>query len=288
MASPRLVRRTELGLLCVQGEPDCLEPAAALVLEAARAGRGLAEFSALGGHAVYGKGGFLRGKARLRHALRGAFLRRPLPRLREATNLAWLRRHGFGAPRPLAAGSLRRGGLPRYQFLFNGEIPGAPTLRELFEGDAAPEVRLAVLRALGREAARLHGLGFVHCDLFPRNLLVTGLGGEPRIHFLDAWRGGPPPQLRTAAYDLACLMVHGAALFAPAEERALFAAWLAGRERDGAPVEAGALLPRVARLRARLARRFNRRRAPASLLPCLLYTSPSPRDLSTSRMPSSA
>ena len=27
---------------------------------------------------------------------------------------------------------------------------------------------------------------------------------------------------------------------------------------------------------------------PASLVPCLLYTSPSPRDLSTSRMPSSA
>ena len=28
--------------------------------------------------------------------------------------------------------------------------------------------------------------------------------------------------------------------------------------------------------------------APSKVLPCLLYTSPSPRDLSTSRMPSSA
>ena len=35
---------------------------------------------------------------------------------------------------------------------------------------------------------------------------------------------------------------------------------------------------------------MSRRRSPEKreVLPCLLYTSPSPRDLSTSRMPSSA
>ena len=70
------------------------------------------------------KAGTLRGKARLRHGLRGALLLRSLPREAEYANLVWLSQRLFRVPRPLAAVSIRRGGLPLYQAL----------LLELLEG----------------------------------------------------------------------------------------------------------------------------------------------------------
>jgi aminoglycoside/choline kinase family phosphotransferase len=51
----------------------------------------------------------------------------------------------------------------------------------------------------------MHSLRFLHHDLFPRNVLVTGMSD---VFFLDCWAGGLPPQLRSPAYDMACLTLN--------------------------------------------------------------------------------
>ncbi|MEW6073215.1 MAG: lipopolysaccharide kinase InaA family protein [Planctomycetota bacterium] len=259
--------RTEIGRVTLRGEEGILAAVRPLVDLAARRGtreRGVREVAGL---ALRIKADPLRGRASLRHAVRALWPGIEVPRLQEFANLAWLRRNGFGAPRPLAAGCYRNAlGLPVYQFLFTEEVAGARTLTEVFE--AGPrELRRPALEALGRDLARLHGRGFVHRDLFPRNLLVTAGGEGARIHFLDAWRGGPLPGLRGPAYDLACLMLFGTDLFAPDEEGALFRAYFGERARLGHAVRPARLLAAAARLRRGLRRRFVRRRWPGSVLP---------------------
>ncbi|MCZ6598935.1 MAG: hypothetical protein O7B99_14960 [Planctomycetota bacterium] len=226
-----------------------------------------------GGLGLFFKWSAFRGRARLRHALRSRVLRLPLPRLNEYANLAWLRDHGFGAPRPVLAGAIHRSGMPVFQFLYTEAIEGARTLRDVFE--SGPEsLRAPALRRLGAEVARLHRFGFVHRDLFPRNVLVTG----DAVHFLDAWRGGPGRGLRGPDYDLACLMLHGAELFRPDEQRLLFEGYFAALEKDGAAVRREKRLAAVARERDRLVRRLARRPGRTSTLPPPppRWTAPSP------------
>ncbi len=203
---------------------------------------------------LFAKWSSFRGKARWRHAARALF-GRPLPRLNEFANLTWLREHGFGAPRPVLAGAAWRGGAPAFQFLFTEAIENARTLDELLE-DGPDELRLPALETLGREVGKLHARGFVHRDLFPRNLLVTVAGEAPRIHFLDAWRGGPGFGLRGPAYDLGCLMLSGAGLVEPEEQKALFDAYFGARDGAGKPARRMELLRAAARERRRLQRRF--------------------------------
>jgi hypothetical protein len=225
------------------------------------------------GHAVREAGGVrlhlkwspFRGRSRVRHALRVTLLRRPLPRLAEFANLEWLRAHDFGAPRPLVAGAVWRGGLPRVQFLATEEVQDTRTLRELLTGDAPADERAAVLDALAREIARLHGAGFVHRDLFPRNLLVGGPGDDPRVLFLDAWRGGPGRGLRGPDYDLGCFFVYAADLLRPEEQRAFLDAYLARAPLAGG--NARRFLAAVARHRERQAARARRRNRPGGGLP---------------------
>ncbi|HED64783.1 MAG TPA: hypothetical protein ENJ09_04420 [Planctomycetes bacterium] len=162
----------------------------------------------LRGERAYLKHGPLRGSAARRYGL-ADLLGRPTPRIREFDNLSWLRAHGFAAPEPLAARLDRSGLRASYQFLATREIKGARTLREELEASDA-ERCAALLASLGAEVARLHGAGFVHRDLFPRNVLVVASGRSPRFAFLDAWRGGPRPQPpgRGRTFDLACLTLY--------------------------------------------------------------------------------
>ena len=93
-----------------------------------------------------------------------------------------------------------------------------------------------------------HRLGFVHRDLFARNLLVeTGPAGHS-IVFLDAWRGGPGRGLRGPIHDLACLMLDGARLFSAGEQRLLLRTYRTACPRPPGPD----FLPSIARARARL------------------------------------
>jgi len=164
-----------------------------------------ARFVDFAGGRAYFKLSALAGKSRVRHALKRALLRAPLPRLAEFANLSWLRDHGFAAPEPLAAGALWQRGLPSFQFLLTREVAGARTLGTFLTETPAGSERAAVLEELASTVARMHAARFLHHDLFARNILVAGTSPANRIWLLDCWAGGPPPQARGPAYDLACL-----------------------------------------------------------------------------------
>jgi len=193
----------------------------------------------------------------VRHALRAWFLRCPPPRLREFRNLTWLAGHGFQAVRPLVAGSLARGGAVWLQFLVTEEVPQSLTLDVALEGLSGAPQRAAVLDELADEVARMHALGFVHRDLYPRNLLVGS--GERRVHFLDAWAGGPRARLRGPAYDLGCLMLEGARLFSRDEQQRFFERYLTARAAHDRPERAQPFQREVrAARRAQVARLLRR------------------------------
>jgi tRNA A-37 threonylcarbamoyl transferase component Bud32 len=178
-----------------------------------------------------------------------------VPRVREHDNLVWLARHSFRVPVPLAAGVLMRGGLPLRQFLITQDVPGATTLESFLRNGPRPD-RGDVLDELARETARMHALGFVHHDLYPRNVLVLPATGGGRIAFVDAWAGGPPPQLRTAAYDLACLFLRADRELGGEEAQRFVDAYAAERSTRGRPIDARSLLDDAKRHRARLIRRL--------------------------------
>jgi tRNA A-37 threonylcarbamoyl transferase component Bud32 len=160
---------------------------------------------------AYLKFSFIQGKHRLRHALRCMLPAQQIPRLQEYSNLEWLRNNEFGAPRPLAAGVVHRG-LPVFQFLATELVPGTRDLRAL-EPRTHSSLPADLFRTLGREIARMHNLGFIHRDLYPRNILMRSQGAQSELFFLDAWRGGLGRDLRGPDYDLACLLLFAPLLF---------------------------------------------------------------------------
>jgi len=163
----------------------------------------------------------LHGKSARRHGLRSLF-GFPAPRLAEFQNLTWLRERLFLAPRPLFAGVVSRAGVPQFQYLATEYLHGATTLHEHLVEETEHE---QVLATLAREVARMHALGFVHRDLYPRNLLVRA----ETVTFVDAWRGGAGPGLRGPEYDLACLMLYGSEWLERQEQSRFFADYFAER-----------------------------------------------------------
>lgn len=207
------------------------------------------------------KGSRLRGRSALRHAFRAWAGVADIPRFQEFDNLAWLRANGFAAPRPLAAGVRRVGGLPRYQFLVTEHLADHPTLQEwLHVARGLPRIEL--LDALATDLARLHALGFVHRDLFLRNLLVDPGAAHPRPIFLDAWRGGPRPGLRGPLHDLACLFLDVPTVLDGAEQARLLGTYREARVRAGHPLRRGWLDRLTTRRAAVHAREAARRSDP--------------------------
>lgn len=256
MAHQRL--RTTLGVHDVYGwSRETMASASELALAAARERSVVGGFVELLGQRAYFKASPLRGAPRARHALRELALRGRIPRVQEYFNLCWLSERLFQTPLPLAAGVLRRAGLPTYQWLLTREVPKARTLREELESERDGGARLALLAELAREVARMHALRFVHRDLFPRNLLVGPRALPRRIFFLDAWRGGCRLQLRGPAYDLACLYLRASELMTREEERAFLALYTSARAALGRP-HPGELARAVVRERAGLVRRLER------------------------------
>lgn len=220
---------TELGRLAlVAAEERFLEPAIALAIDVARRAAPTGELSLLAGQRVYWKGSALFGKASVRYACKRALLFQPLPRVREFANLRWLRRHLFQAPRPIAAGVIWRGGLPVHQFLATEAVTDAVDLGRFFEAHpSAHPVRALVLDELACEVARMHSLGFLHHDLFLRNVLVVAARPHSRVWFVDAWAGGPAPNLRRASYDVECFLRDARAHTTSAEIERFVAAYRA-------------------------------------------------------------
>ncbi len=184
------------------------------------------------------KAGALSGRARVRHGLMHCALRTPPPRVREAQNLEWLAARSFQVPRPLAAGWLG-GAFPSWQFLVT-EFVEATALDPVLRA-SAPAARAALLGELARETARMHAQGFVHRDLFWRNVLVTPATSTRRLVFIDAWRGGKRLQWRGPAYDLACLFLEGPSLLGADEIHAWLASYAAERQLQGNSIRANQL-----------------------------------------------
>lgn len=90
-----------------------------------------------------------------------------------------LRADGVGVPEILLLGAERGGGR---EIIVTARVDGSNVARYLKRAELAS--RRAVLRALGAEVARMHRAGYIHGDLTPFNIFVTGLK-PPRFVFID-------------------------------------------------------------------------------------------------------
>ncbi len=90
-----------------------------------------------------------------------------------------LRAGGVGVPEILLLGAERRGGR---EIIVTARVEGFNLVRHLKR--ATLSSRRVLLRALGAEIARLHRAGYIHGDLTPYNIYVTGLE-PPQFVFID-------------------------------------------------------------------------------------------------------
>jgi tRNA A-37 threonylcarbamoyl transferase component Bud32 len=132
------------------------------------------------------------------------------PEVAEFRNLSFLREKHVPAVRPVAAASETRRGLLVAHALLTEDVPNAVDLerRLATRGDPVrddPRVRRRTAELLGRHLHRMHQEGFVHRDLFARNVLVVVEDGEPSVVLCDCRRGGPPSMRAKAVDDLAAL-----------------------------------------------------------------------------------
>ena len=190
------------------------------------------------------------------------------------------------------------------------EIPDAGTQRPWLLLDLVPGIGLderiaregaipePIVRRLGARIARalraMHAAGWVHGDVKPENVrldedgraVLVDLGFARRAGAGDAPIGTPGyvaperisggPAVATAdLFALGCLLFEACTGEAAAKDEATLENLRAGRTRP-----ASSIVPRISPLLDAII---------AELLHlCLLYTSPSPRDRTRSRMPSSA
>lgn len=152
-----------------------------------------------------------RGWRESRHLLGRGTLFGTAPELREYAALQWLRAHGLGAVRPVAAAALSRAGRLQGHVLLTEHVPDALDLAACL---ADPHSRLRrdkarlqqVLEALGRSLRAMHLLGFTHRDCHLRNVLVrSSHPGPPALWWLDCRRGGVGGWRRGPEYDLALM-----------------------------------------------------------------------------------
>lgn len=145
-------------------------------------------------HALYVKRyHYPRWKQRLKGMFRGLFFGASRART-EYRNLQRMRQMGILAVRPVAWGERRVAHFLRSSFLITEAVPDAISLAAFVQtfarhanDRAGVRVRHELLRGLAKEIRRMHDAGFVHRDLFWRNVLVRMLGPERfEFCFLDA------------------------------------------------------------------------------------------------------
>jgi hypothetical protein len=115
--------------------------------------------------------------------IRGLNRARSIFRRRRAAHVAVISKHlradGIGVAEILLLGAERRGGR---EIIVTAQVDGSNLVRHLKRATLAS--RRVVLRALGAEIARLHRAGYIHGDLTPYNIFVTGLE-PPQFVFID-------------------------------------------------------------------------------------------------------
>ena len=113
----------------------------------------------------------------VRNRVRSIFKRK------RVAHVAWISEHlradGFGVPEILLLGAERRGGR---EVIVTARVQGSSVPRH-FKGANLAD-RRAMLHALGAEVARLHRAGYIHGDLTPFNVFITGLH-PPQFVFID-------------------------------------------------------------------------------------------------------
>jgi hypothetical protein len=92
-----------------------------------------------------------------------------------------LRADAFGVPEIVLLGAEQRGGR---EIVVTARVHGLNVPRHLRSKRATLASKRAVLHALGAEVARLHAAGYLHGDLTPFNVFVTGVE-PPRFVFID-------------------------------------------------------------------------------------------------------
>ncbi len=109
--------------------------------------------------------------------IRGIFKRRRAAHVASISD--HLRADAIGVPEILLLGVEHRGGR---ELIVTARVEGFNLVRHLKR--AKLTARRVVLRALGAEVARLHRAGYIHGDLTPFNIFVTGLE-PPKFVFID-------------------------------------------------------------------------------------------------------
>jgi hypothetical protein len=115
--------------------------------------------------------------------IRGMNRLRSIFKRRRAAHVASISEHlradAIGVPEILLLGAERRGGR---EIIVTARVDGSNLVRHVKRAKLAS--RRLVLRALGAEVARLHRAGYIHGDLTPYNIFVTGLE-PPQFVFID-------------------------------------------------------------------------------------------------------
>jgi Lipopolysaccharide kinase (Kdo/WaaP) family len=115
--------------------------------------------------------------------IRGLHRARAIFKRRRSAHVASVSEHlradAVGVPEILLLGVERRGGR---EIIVTARVDGFNVVRHLKRAKLAS--RRVVLRALGAEIARLHRAGYIHGDLTPYNIYVTGLE-PPQFVFID-------------------------------------------------------------------------------------------------------
>jgi len=134
-----------------------------------------------------------RWRQRFRGMLRGTLLKASRAKS-EFHVLRRMRQLGIQAVRPVAFGERRAFGFVRSCFLITEAVPDAMALSTFITkfgrhrgGARAWHVRQEVLCSLARQVRHMHAMGFVHRDLFWRNVLIRSLPEDRfEFYFLDA------------------------------------------------------------------------------------------------------
>jgi len=134
-----------------------------------------------------------RWKQRLRGAFRSTFFKASRARS-EFRALRLMRQLGIQAVRPIAYGERRILHFVRSCFLMTEGVPDAVPLSTFIKTfsshrstAASRSIRLEILTSLARQVRHMHDAGFVHRDLFWRNVLIRILPGDRfEFYFLDA------------------------------------------------------------------------------------------------------
>ncbi|MEZ6018083.1 MAG: lipopolysaccharide kinase InaA family protein [Planctomycetota bacterium] len=211
---------------------------------AERGGRAAGPITLADGTDAWWKGAALSRSGARRHGL--ARLRgRPAPRLAEFAHLAWLDARLFRVPRPLFAAALTRRGSLLHQCLATERLAEAAPF-EVAHARCDGEGALALASEFGRELGRMHALGFLHADVYARNVLVTPPRPERsdtrRLVWIDCWAGGPghrdhPLALgKPLARDLGTWFAAAPLFWSDAEARAALEAYFGARRVNGRPV----------------------------------------------------